>query len=307
MRGAYVGTEDGELFCIELATGKQRWRFKHPSISSGIRRAVAVANDTVVFASRGKALLGVNTGTGKIRWQFSAKSKFDSSPVIVDCHAVIGATDGRLYVIDIATGQERFVYELGDSIVGSVVPTSRRLIVATANGQVQCLGDTSRPTRELAATTNDKVNSTIIDDRNFGEIQIESAGAEQLQVRSQMQGNTPEILIEGRSRLIITARGLTHIGEADALVVRGWKPGATDWSKAVFLFKGNVIWKTAGDRFMPREGVSEIHADSMRYEAATMRGSLIGVGNNAWIIRSNGSKQRIATQPAPEPIWRSAD
>ncbi len=268
---AFVGTEDGVLFCIELATGKVRWRFEHKSITKGIRGSVAVTDDLVVVASRGKTLLAIDVERGDLLWQFNAKSSFDSSPVIVDRHVVLGSTDGRLYVIDVATGETRLVYETGSSVTGSVAVADGRFVLTTDDGKIICLGDPNGPSGEPDPTKEPQVNRTVYDNQQHGMFRIESAGTEALQIQSRQQGASPEVLIQGRCRLTFGDGENTIVAESDTAIVRsivrGQILGDTDWSKAEFLLQGNVVLKTAD---------SEIRANSLRYDAASRQFEISG-------------------------------
>lgn len=118
-----------------------------------------------------------------------------------------------------------------------------------------------------------------------------------IDARSQMQGDTPELLIQGRSRITLMSRGIKHIGESDTVVIRGRTPGESDWSKAVFFFKGDVVWKSEGERLIHRAHPSEIRADSIMYDAATKRASSIQAAN----LRKLPARRLPA--PHQSPIW----
>ena len=254
---AFVGTEDGVLFCIQLATGKVQWRFTHKSISTGIREKVAVTDDRVIVAGRGKSVLAIDVESGELLWQFAAKSRFDSSPVIVDGHVMIGSSDGRLYVIDVATGEARLVYETGSSMVGSVAVSDGRFVLATDDGKIICLGDRNAKSEQAAQI---ETPTPLLEDREFGLFRIESAGSETLRIQSRQNGTSPEVLISGRCRLTFGEGAQAIVAEADNAMVRRWLLGVNDWSKAEFVLQGDVIMKTAD---------SKIRAESIRYDAAT--------------------------------------
>jgi outer membrane protein assembly factor BamB len=78
--------------------------------------------------------------TGKVIWTFTARSRIDSSPVVVDQRVFFGAADGRLYALDLASGKEVWQYEAGGGFAGSAGIADNRLVIANDEGTVFCFG-----------------------------------------------------------------------------------------------------------------------------------------------------------------------
>ena len=47
-----------------------------------------------------------NPKNGEVLWDFATKGRVDGSPVIVDNRVFVGSADGRIYGLDLKTGQE---------------------------------------------------------------------------------------------------------------------------------------------------------------------------------------------------------
>ena len=94
----------------------------------------------VVFGGRNRRVQALDTQTGKELWQFAAKQRVDSSPVIVGQRVFVGSGDGRLYAFDLASGKELWQFEAGGDFAGSPAVAAGRLVIANEAGVVYCFG-----------------------------------------------------------------------------------------------------------------------------------------------------------------------
>ena len=69
----YVGGGDGDLFAIDLASGKQRWKYTTGNIIG--ESSAAVGADAVYIGDLGGVLHAVNRADGKARWTFKTGSE----------------------------------------------------------------------------------------------------------------------------------------------------------------------------------------------------------------------------------------
>ena len=107
----YLGNDAGILYAMNSATGEILWQFESGKI---IRSKVAIADDIICLAN-GTTLYGLNL-QGEVLWQFeiaetTAMYFWDfhhCSPIIVDGVVYIGAEKGKVFGVDIQTGQEVF-------------------------------------------------------------------------------------------------------------------------------------------------------------------------------------------------------
>ena len=60
----------------------------------------------MVLGGRDKMVRAIDLATGKPRWSFATRARVESSPAIAGDRVVVGSSDGKLYVLDLATGQE---------------------------------------------------------------------------------------------------------------------------------------------------------------------------------------------------------
>ena len=98
----YVGSMDGVLHAIDVATGKERWQYRaagpieesSPAVSAGL----------VFVGDTSGAVHAVDAQTGRGRWTFKTEAEIRSSPNPVGDKVYIGSYDEHLYCLQAATG-----------------------------------------------------------------------------------------------------------------------------------------------------------------------------------------------------------
>ncbi len=98
----YVGSADGTLHAVDLASGKARWQYKTKGpigeSSPCVRGGLAYIGDLDgVFHA-------VDAATGKVRWTHQAEQEIKSSPIWFDNHVFIGSYDQYLYCLSATEG-----------------------------------------------------------------------------------------------------------------------------------------------------------------------------------------------------------
>ena len=131
---AYFGHYGNAFVCVDLEKNSVLWSFpdpKQPFFSSP-----ALADGRVVFGGRNKYLHCVKADNGELLWKFATRRKVDGSPVIVGDAVVFGSGDGRLYVLGLADGSERWSADLGCELGGSVAVADGWIYAAGLDGRV---------------------------------------------------------------------------------------------------------------------------------------------------------------------------
>jgi outer membrane protein assembly factor BamB len=107
----YVGDLDGMFHCVDAATGAKRWTFETGAeISSGAN----FARGAVLFGSGDETLYCVNADNGKEIWRFKVPGgPVLGSPAVVGDRTFVGGCDSSLHVIDTAKGVEVAAVDIG--------------------------------------------------------------------------------------------------------------------------------------------------------------------------------------------------
>jgi len=125
---AFAGSDSGELFALELETGKKKWSAKITPPSEAkinvkwIRSAPAVAEGIVVCGADDGVLRAFDAKNGKCMWQFRTAGRIRSSPAIVGDRVVFGSWDGRCYCVRLGDGAEFWRWRAGDPGVRVYTP-----------------------------------------------------------------------------------------------------------------------------------------------------------------------------------------
>ncbi|MBI1882579.1 MAG: PQQ-binding-like beta-propeller repeat protein [Chloroflexi bacterium] len=106
----YVGSQDHHLYAVEAQTGREKWRFK--TADEIWNSSSAVAESLVYINSADGQLYALDTQTGQERWHFDAKGRAeDFSPAVAEGLVYMGSAEGHLYALDAQSGQERWKFK----------------------------------------------------------------------------------------------------------------------------------------------------------------------------------------------------
>jgi outer membrane protein assembly factor BamB len=98
---AYVGSDDRQLYAVNLATGKEKWKYK----STWVNATPAVRDGTVYFGTSIPAFfIALDAATGKERYKFDAHVPVFSSPALAGGLAYFGSFSGKFYAVDVNDG-----------------------------------------------------------------------------------------------------------------------------------------------------------------------------------------------------------
>ena len=145
---AYFGSDDHNLYAVDIATGAKKWSFATGGI---VRSSPSVNGGIVYFGSYDGKIYAVDAKSGAQKWAFETQGErhfearglhgfkpstqtipdfwdmFESSPAVSDGTVYVGSGDGNLYALDAATGTLRWKFAAGDVVHSSP---------AVANGMV---------------------------------------------------------------------------------------------------------------------------------------------------------------------------
>jgi eukaryotic-like serine/threonine-protein kinase len=100
----YVGCRDAHVYAIDAATGRKKWDY--PTSKSWVIGTPAVADGSVYVGTSDSArLLALDSGTGRLRFNFDAKAYIFSSAAVASGIVYVGDHNGKLYAIDAKTGK----------------------------------------------------------------------------------------------------------------------------------------------------------------------------------------------------------
>ena len=148
----FIGSGDGFLYALDLASGARRWRY---DAGSPVSSSPAVGGGLVFATARNGSIFAVDAAKGKGRWHLTtgpdlplpwgheSGDHFLSSPAYVDGTIVVGAGDGGVYAIDAATGHRKWRAQTEGRVRASPAVANGRVYAGSYDGRVYCYDLTS--------------------------------------------------------------------------------------------------------------------------------------------------------------------
>jgi len=149
---AYVGSTNGNLYAVDLASGTQMWKF---GTKSRITSSPAVAAGLVYFGAYDGTFYALDATSGRLKWKFQTGGErrytathihgsqpatemmpdpFDfylSSPVVWEGVVFFGSGDGNIYALSATTGDLNWKFKTGDVVHASPAIADGRLFVGS--------------------------------------------------------------------------------------------------------------------------------------------------------------------------------
>jgi outer membrane protein assembly factor BamB len=143
----YIGSNDGHVYALDLATGDIRWR---ADLGSAVASSPATGGGLVYAAARDGSVWALEARTGARRWRMATRAPipfpwghesgdyYISSPAYVTGVTVFGAGDGGVYAVDAATGNVKWRAQTGGRIRASPAVVGGRVFVGAFDGRIYC-------------------------------------------------------------------------------------------------------------------------------------------------------------------------
>ncbi len=116
----YIGADDGNLHCIDFASGKRLWAFESEDI---IEAAPLVLDDMVFVGSSDFYFYALHADSGKLAWKYETDDRIMGSAnwIVKDGarQVMVGSYDGRLYCFDAETGKKLWQYQTENYVHGT--------------------------------------------------------------------------------------------------------------------------------------------------------------------------------------------
>lgn len=131
----YVGDEEGVFHCVDAAKGSKRWTFEtNGEITSGAN----FAGDRVLFGSHDSTLYCL-TESGKLAWKYKTEGPVYGAPTVAEGRTFLAGCDSILHFIDVKSGQKLAALDLGGQSGATAAVAGEKLYVGTMANQVQAV------------------------------------------------------------------------------------------------------------------------------------------------------------------------
>jgi outer membrane protein assembly factor BamB len=128
----FVGTEMGNLYALEAATGAQAWVFP---VGAPILNSVAAGNGRVFFGAMDGAVYALDVNTGSLAWRtdLSWRLGFSTAPVFAENKVMLGGRNGIFYALSGDNGQVLWQYDVGSPILQTAAWDEGRVFFGAMN------------------------------------------------------------------------------------------------------------------------------------------------------------------------------
>jgi len=132
----YVGSQDGKLYAIDEATGKQRWAYK---TGSWVESSPTMVDGIVYFGSNDGNLYALDAASGSLLWTFATVYPVMSSPAVAGGRVYVGSDSYYVYALDAKTGRKLWQFNARSPVTASPVVANGLLYVGTSSEWVYVL------------------------------------------------------------------------------------------------------------------------------------------------------------------------
>jgi outer membrane protein assembly factor BamB len=139
--GVFVGSDDGHLYAIDLATGELRWKFDtsaKPDQPMMVRGSPTVHRGAVYVGNDDGTLFALGAADGKERWRFRAEAEIISAANIVGDSLVFGAYDDVVRCLSL-DGKLKWEYATEGRVHATPAIADGRVLVAGCDGMLRAI------------------------------------------------------------------------------------------------------------------------------------------------------------------------
>jgi outer membrane protein assembly factor BamB len=138
----YVGSSNGNVYCLDAFTGTQIWL--NFEIQVAVYSSPAVVDDKVYVGSLDGRVYCLDSKTGNEVWSYTTDDWIRSSPAVVNGYLYISSADGNIYCLNAQTGARIWNYTTGGPFTsGMSSPAVTSGLVYVGGNSFYCLDASS--------------------------------------------------------------------------------------------------------------------------------------------------------------------
>jgi eukaryotic-like serine/threonine-protein kinase len=174
---AYIGSDDGHIYAIDLKTGRQVWKFQTQDavespptlyLPPGGEGAVVLAgsDDGFVYC--------LDADTGSLKWKYETEDKIVGAAVVVASPAdgrplvLVGSHDARLHCVDLADGSRLWAFETDNYVNATAAVADGQAVFGGCDGYVHVVSvATGEKVKQIEIGNYIAASAAIVDGRVY--------------------------------------------------------------------------------------------------------------------------------------------
>ena len=139
----FVGSDDGHLYAIDLASGKRVWAFK---TGDTVEASPLVLGGIVYVGSSDGFLYAVDAAAGTLKWKYETGDKilgaanWVASPDGASTWILVGSYDARLHCVEADTGKAVWTLETDNFINGAAAVSAGKTVFGSCDALIHVVG-----------------------------------------------------------------------------------------------------------------------------------------------------------------------
>lgn len=161
----YVADLDGEIYALDLTTGKERW--KHET-EAGFIASPVVREGLLYVGDYDGLFYCLDTNSGKLQWTHQTQAEIDSAANFYKNRVLVGSQDATLYCLDARKGDLIWKHQIDDQIRCTPTIAENRVFLAGCDGRLHIVevdGGTVVGQVDIGGPTG--VTPAVVGDRVF--------------------------------------------------------------------------------------------------------------------------------------------
>lgn len=133
----FIGSDDGHLYALELATGEKLWAFE---TELPVEAPPALHDATVVVGSTDGRLYALAAETGELKWTYETDDQIVGAPNILlgegeePTLVIVGSHDTYLHAVELETGERAWKYQTDNFVVAAPTIDEGRTVFGGCDG-----------------------------------------------------------------------------------------------------------------------------------------------------------------------------
>jgi len=130
----FVGNTSGRVHAIDTSTGQNQWKAHLPN--GAIKASPTIDSDHVYACNNYGYVAALDRATGTEAWSVSIDGGYtlgglNSSPLLYQQTLYVGMHDGKLYAIDVASGEMQWAFQTGSPIKTSPIAVDGKICIGS--------------------------------------------------------------------------------------------------------------------------------------------------------------------------------